>query len=252
MTEPMPMISRERRKQNVSLLSGWCAIVALLGALALSGCGATNAQPVASVQGTAISRVALEHWTRIKRIEAESSPKSKSTSSPAQLRRNALVFLITADWLQAEAATKGVVASPSEVNATYHGLVSGPNGPAFLSSLKRRGMSQADELLELRLDNLTTKLENKIGLGDSVSAAEIAAYYHAHTSEFQPHGHRRQTLATAAPAIREALLAAERQRQVAGFAAPYRQRWKLRTTCQSGYLVPECRNGPPLPASPTK
>jgi hypothetical protein len=203
------------------------------------------------VQGAAISRAALVHWTRIKRIELQSSAAPKSALSAVQLQRKALAFLITADWLQAEAAAQHLGVSPSEVNATYQQLVTGPNGQAFASNLPRRGMSAADELLELRVQMLTHKLETKISAGDiTVSAAQIAGYYHSHTSQFQGHGDRPQTLAAATPAIRQTLLQAGQERRLNAFIAAYRQRWKRHTSCQPGYVIPECRNGPPLAALP--
>ena len=106
------------------------AALALVAPTALSGCGSTSAPAVASVQGAAISRAALVHWTRIKRIELQSSAAPKSALSAVQLQRKALAFLITADWLQAEAAAQHLGVSPSEVNATYQQLVTGPNGQA--------------------------------------------------------------------------------------------------------------------------
>jgi hypothetical protein len=207
---------------------------------------------VANVRGTAISRALVAHWTQIKRIEMVSSAKLTPGLSAVQLERKALGFLITADWLQGEAAAQGVAVSPSEVDATYKELLGGPVGQSFASSLKRRGLSRADELLELRLDKLAAKLRSKIvARYNAVSTAQIADYYHAHTSQFEGHGGRPQTLAAATPAIRETLLQAGQQRQVNVFVAAYRQRWKLRTTCWPGYVIPECRNGPPLPVAPT-
>jgi hypothetical protein len=124
----------------------------------------------------------------------------------AQLRDGALAFLITADWLQAEAAAQGVSVSPSEVDAGYRQLLNGPAGPSFARRLRRAGMTRADELLQVRIERLAQKLRTKIGAG--------------------------------------------RPQLVSAFIAAYRKRWKQRTTCQPGYIVAECRNGPTLPASP--
>jgi parvulin-like peptidyl-prolyl isomerase len=334
------------RSWNLNGRVAWVAVgavVAVSGSTALSECGATKAPAVASVQGTAISRASLAHRTRIKRIELQSSPKLKSISSLAQAERKALMFLITADWLQAEAAAQGVVVSPSEVNTTYQGLLSGPTGQAFASSLKRRGLSRADELLELRLETLSQKLQNRIATGyGGVSVAQLSRYYRAHRREFiQPPSRRvllivtstpqaaqsakrelqrgdtpaavalrfsidptsrsagglatfsrgtanptldraifrattgsligpvevssagsfyvfkvlssapggPESLSQATPTIHQTLQQAGQQQQFHAFVAAYRQRWKQRTDCQPGYIIAECRNGPPLPAS---
>jgi hypothetical protein len=184
-------------------------LLAACGSVALCGCAATSSPGVVTVQGTPISRAALAHWTQIKRLELKGSGQPSSTPTPSELQRRALVFLITADWLQGEARSQRIEVSSSEVEATYHELVSGPGGPPFARSLRTRGISRADELLLLRLQQLSNKLQAKIAGGhDGVAAA----------------------------------------RQVAAFAAAYRERWKLRTSCQPGYIVAECRDGPPLSA----
>jgi hypothetical protein len=157
------------------------------------------------MQGTTISRVALAHWTRIKRLELQSAPASTSSLSPAQLERKALVFLITADWLQAEARAEGIDLPSSGVEATYRHLVNGPSGQSFASGLRSRGIARADELLVLTLQELSNKLRAKVGAGHD---------------------------------------------RLKAFVAAFRHRWKQRTSCRPGYIVPECRNGPALPSSP--
>jgi hypothetical protein len=163
------------------------------------------------VQGAVISGNALDHWIAIKRVELQSS--SQPPASASQLKEKALAFLITAAWLEREAAAEGLSVSPSEVNATYQRLLNGPTGPAFSAGLKSRGLSSADELLLLRLDALAGKLRTKIELN-------------------HPSGSVTQT-----------------QQRISAFTAAYRQRWKQRTTCQPGYVIAECRNGPPLSGS---
>lgn len=203
---------------------------------------------VASVQGSVISRDALAHWTKIKRAEQRGSPSSAAPSNSTEVRDRALAFLITAAWLEKEAAAEGIIVSSSEVEATYQELLNGLAGPALAGSLKRRGMSSADELLQLRLEKLALKLRFKIVAAyQSVPMADIAAYYRTHAGQFRQRG---QTLPGATPAIRQTLLQTRRQRQIGVFNVAFRQRWKQRTTCQPGYVIAECRNGPPLSASP--
>jgi hypothetical protein len=223
----------------------WAAAVTLVGGLLLLGCGSSSAPSVATVQGTAISRAALSHWTRIKRAELQRSPGSKASSA----QKKALAFLITADWLQAESRAQGIQIPSSDVEATYRRLVSGAAGHSFASSLRDRGLSRSDELLLLRLQGLSSKLQAKVAAGSrSVSATQIAAYYSAHRSEFRGRRHMRSLSAVRA-AIRSTLVEAGRRRRVATFAAAFRKRWKQRTICRRGYIVPECRNGPALSSS---
>jgi hypothetical protein len=181
--------------------------------MALPGCGGGGAQAVAHVQGSAISQSALAHWSAIKRIELQRSATGSPTSG--EVMHKALAFLITSEWLQREAAAQGVTVSAAEVNAGYQRLSSGPNGQSFTLSLKRRGLSRADELLILRLATLGHKLTDKIVGG------------------------------------RHGVLLPAQRRSLSAFLAEYRRRWRQRTSCQPGYVIAECGNGPPLPSSPS-
>jgi foldase protein PrsA len=336
---------------------------------------------VATVQGRPISQALLAHWISVESAQAHgsstevpvpepptysrcvaaagaaqsqsASPRRASTQelrrqcaqTYARLRKKALAFLITADWLQGEAAAQGISVSASEVYARYEQQLNGPAGQVVATRLKRDGMSPNDELLELRLEMLGQRLAAKIAAGyEAVSAARIAAYHRVHPRQFvsQPsrrvflvvtrtidatrsakreleHGvvpasvarrfstdptvpstggmttfsrgaanptleravfdaplrtlvgpvavpavgfylfkvlsstpGRRETLLESTPAIRQILLQAGRQQQVNAFIAVYRQRWKRRTICRPGYVIAECRNGPPLTALPAK
>jgi hypothetical protein len=209
-----PARSRDRGGRRAARGAGRLSVATVLGvvgSIALFGCGAAKAPVVASVQGSAISQSALAHWTAIKRIELQSSPKP--TSSSPDVEQKALAFLITSEWLKQEAAARGISVSASEVNANYRRLLNGPNGPNFANSLKRRGLSSADELLILRLGALGRTLSEKI----------------------------------AGP--RHGVLRAEQRQRLSAFVAAYRQHWKQRTSCRPGYVIAECSNGPPLPSS---
>jgi hypothetical protein len=165
------------------------------------------------VQGNAISQRTLEHWSAIKRAEAQSSP-TPTTASPEAIRKKALAFLITAAWLQGEAADRGISVSSTEVDAIYRRLLGGNAGQAFAATMRQRGMSSADEQFQLRIAQLAFKLEREVTSG----AQHISA--------------------------------AQRRQRISAFVAAYRQRWKQRTTCRPGYVIAECRNGPALSQSP--
>ena len=122
--------------------------------------------------------------------------------SSAELQKKALAFLITSTWLQGEATAQGIRVSEAEVEVSYARLLDGPDGQAFAEGLQERGLSRTDELLLLRLARLGVKLIAKIATGAG---------------------------------------SAEGRRRVSSFIAAYRRRWKQRTTCQPGYLIPQCR-----------
>jgi hypothetical protein len=112
---------------------------------------------------------------------------------------------VTAYWLEGEAAARGLVVSQAEVEANLRRLLSSPAGPALAAGLARRHMSQADELLVLRLDSLAQKLRAQIEAGGD---------------------------------------AATRNARVRGFIAAYHQRWRQRTSCAPAYVIAQCRESP--------
>jgi hypothetical protein len=184
-----------------------CAIAAI----ALGACGGASAPPpVASVQGTPITREALAHWTAVKRAELQASPGAPSPSE-GELKLKALAFLITSAWLEKEAAAQGVSVPASQTRASYEQLLHGPTGQNFANSLRLRHMSMADELMVLRLGALAQRLSTRVTGGSPGSSAQA-------------------------------------RRQISSFLGAYRQRWKQRTACSAGYVIAECANGPALPA----
>jgi parvulin-like peptidyl-prolyl isomerase len=48
--------------------------------------------------------------------------------------------------------------------------------------------------------------------------------------------------------IRQTLIGSQQQRAYEALVAGWLRRWKQRTSCRRGYVIAECRGGPPLPA----
>jgi hypothetical protein len=238
----MTGFTRRTVRRNAGRTALYGGAIAVSVSIALSGCGPSGVPAVASVQGVAISQGALAHRMDVEnarlqgastRIPVPDPPRYARCIAAAdvaqarlkrhrplskrrlrqrcarvysQLRDQALAFLITAGWLQGEAAAQGISVSRSEVDASYRQLLDGPAGQTFASRLKHSDMTSTDELLQLRIEKLSLKLRAK--------------------------------------------LATVRRQPLGAFVAAYRRRWKQRTTCRPGYVVAECRNGPPLPTVP--
>jgi hypothetical protein len=184
-------------------------VPALAGTALLLGCGGSETSAVATVQGRTISKSALSHWASIRHAELQVTSRPGDLKASA-LEPAALAFLITAEWLEGEAGVQGVHLSDADLDASYRRLLNGPNGQALAASLKRRGMSKADELRLLRLSALAAKLRSKVAASGQVP------------------------------------LSAQARRRIGAFQAAYRERWKQRTICRPGYVIAECRGGPPL------
>jgi hypothetical protein len=238
-----------RGRARVSAAARICTLLAIAGPLALSGCsstgssGSTGSTVVASIRGRPILYTTLAHWTAINRAEGPSTPSSEAAASEA--RAQALKFLITADWLELEAAAQEIDVPTAELVNEYERRRYGLAGRGFLDRQRALGLTRADGIRELRLNRLALKLRAKAEAGTNhVSAAEIDSYYRAHLRAFR-RGNQQETRTEATAAVTEAVRRITRERRFNAFTTAYHQRWKAQTTCKPGYIVPECANGPP-------
>jgi hypothetical protein len=194
----------------------YMALIIAAATLPVAGCGGgdtssgTTSPYVATVQGRPVSAASLAHWIRIEnaRLYGPAAPfpdppryrrcaaaakllRARSERPPlpprelrlrcartyTQLKDKALAFLITAKWIEGEAAARGIRVSPAEVKATYGRLRNGLAGRTFAANLRRAGMSKSDELLQLRLEALAQGLSTRLRAGHgTVSAATVAGY----------------------------------------------------------------------------
>ena len=125
---------------------------------------------------------------------AKGQPKPTAAQLKAQckqeyegLRDQVMQFLISADWIQKEAASQGVKVSDAEVQKQFQQTKkqSFPKEADYAKFLKQSGMTQEDVLFRVKLDRLSTKLREKVTKGqDKVSNAQIAAYYNKNKQRF--------------------------------------------------------------------
>ncbi|HEV3048290.1 MAG TPA: hypothetical protein VGY13_13130 [Solirubrobacteraceae bacterium] len=212
----------------------------LLAGLVLTACGAGHEDDAAvQVGATAISRATVSHWMSVIAGEGSAAPvpqppgydacvaerraaatrgaNANRTRPPSEgalrsecallfekYKLKALYFLISYAWLSGEAPELGVHVSSREVDAQLALLGHQfPDVQRFLVGV--RG-THGDMLMRLRLALLTKKLE---------AALE------------RRNAERRLTVA-------------ESQRAAAKFGTDFEARWRAKTTCAVGYLVPVC------------
>jgi len=133
-----------------------------------------------------------------KRTTAPKAPKGQPRPTDAQfkmqckqeyegLRDQVLQFLISAEWIQGEAADQGVRVSAKQVDDELAKTKkqSFPKEADFQKFLKESGMTLADIKFRVRLDTLSTKLRDKVTKGeDKVTNAEIRRYYDKNKQRF--------------------------------------------------------------------
>jgi parvulin-like peptidyl-prolyl cis-trans isomerase-like protein len=102
-------------------------------------------------------------------------------------RDDAVPFLVTADWIQGEAADEGIVDTPAEIAKMLKQLEAAQfsSDAGLHRFLATSGETQADLAFRVRIDDLSNKLRTKAIAGPfAISADQIAAYYTAHADEF--------------------------------------------------------------------
>ena len=234
-----------------------CALSGVIAAM--SGCGGSSGMPesaVAQVGGTSITRAALGHWmaslvgedyfqhvgarapqglvseppnyqgclTAAEKIVPK-LPDGRLELTRAQLlgrcrqlyrslQRQALSLLLSFAWRAGEGAEQGIEVSDAEVLQSLARVRAEqfPKDGQFEAYLDQRDWSLSDELAELKRSLLSTKL--------------LAAFRRRHPTSNWPIEYGRLLEANA-------------------------KKWRSRTTCRTGYVVEQCKQGVPSQPAPS-
>jgi hypothetical protein len=198
---------------SVRTLGVLTALGVLLLALALGGCGGgsgtsaggSSAVPsspagsgagvdaVASVAGVPISKSSYEHWLAVER--------AGGTSTNASHR--ALSFLITSQWVIAEASGRKISISGAEVKQRFAQIEKQtfPIKNSLQKFLAKSDETEADLLARVKVELLESRIAAQVTKGKS--------------------GAQAKTLLTS-------------------FQKAFQEHWKRYTTCKSGYVMEDC------------
>jgi foldase protein PrsA len=114
--------------------------------------------------------------------------KTQCEQQYTSLKQSVLGYLISANWVLSEAAEQGVKVSDNEVKKQFNQIKSQqfPTEAAFQKFLASTGYTVSDVLLRVKLDLLSTKLQQKISkkAGKKPSQSEVKAYYEQHKSQY--------------------------------------------------------------------
>ena len=106
------------------------------------------------------------------------------------LKTQVMQFLIQSEWVQQEAEAQDVSVSDKEVRNSLEeekkrAFPGDKNGKQYEEFLKSSGMSEKDVLFRIKLDQLQTKLTEKVTKdAKNVSDAEVEAYYDKNKKKF--------------------------------------------------------------------
>ena len=212
------------------------ALAALIGLAALTGCGGgstkttttvvtaagqsasvvpvakTSSGPVvATVRQTPITKASFEHWMSVTAAIGHST--AHGAPARAALKNQVLGFLITSQWVLAEAAHLGIDASETEVRQRLHQDTAKhyPKASQLKHYLASVGETEADLLMRIKGELLDAKIAQHVTAGKTAST--------------EPH-----------------LLLGD-------FQKSFEARWRARTSCRPGYVMEDCHEykGTPHP-----
>jgi len=196
---------------------------AVLGLAACGGGIPGNA--VVQVGGTPITKSAFEHWMSvaasstagttgakpaipdpptytacIAHLKATAPKPAKGQTAPTEaalktqceqqyksLQQEVLGFLISSSWVLGEAESLGVKVSDKEVKKQFEQIKNQqfPKAAEFQKFLATSGQSVSDLLLRVKLNLLSSKIQQKVAKEKHTpSQAEIEKYYKEHSSQF--------------------------------------------------------------------
>jgi parvulin-like peptidyl-prolyl isomerase len=196
----------------------------LFATVAFAACGGIPGDAVVSVDGKSITKDTFNHWmsvaaasssasagakpavpvppsytaciaaaaTAAKATKGAKTPSQKELKSQCEtqyksLQSEVLGFLISSSWVLGEASSLGVKVTDKEVKKQFEKIKTQqfPKPAEFQKFLSTSGQTVSDLLLRVKLNLLSSKIQQKIVKEKSkVSQAEIAKYYKENPKRF--------------------------------------------------------------------
>jgi foldase protein PrsA len=158
-------------------------VVAAVVTVALAGCAGGSSQIVTRVGTVPITQATLTHWMRAM------APRHVLPNTPDEaLRRQALSFLISSQWLIGEAAAEGIGVTKAQVAQRLAEKERPfPGGrhefEGFLGAVAR---TVADQELEIQVELASEAIRRKLAAeGTRITPAEVADHYRQHLAEYR-------------------------------------------------------------------
>lgn len=196
----------------------------LFAVVGLAACGGIPGDSVVSVDGKGIKKTTFDHWMNVaaasSAVSAGSKPvvpdppaykeciaRTKAQAKPAKgqkapgepelkkqceqqyktLQQEVLGFLISSSWVLGEAGSLGVKVTDKEVKKQFEKIKSQqfPKAAEFEKFLKTSGQTVSDLLLRVKLNLLSSKIQQKIVKEKSkVTKKQVETYYKNNPKRF--------------------------------------------------------------------
>lgn len=197
----------------------------LFAVVAFAACGGIPSDAVVTVDGKSIKKTTFNHWLSVaaassaattgtkppvpepphytaciasakaaaKPAKGQSPPteaqlKSQCEQEYKSLQQEVLGFLISSEWVLGEASSLGVKVSDTEVKKQFEKIKNQqfPKAAEFEKFLKTSGQTVSDLLLRVKLNLLSSKIQQKVVKEKSkVTPAAIQKYYKENPKRFE-------------------------------------------------------------------
>jgi foldase protein PrsA len=196
----------------------------LFAVVAFAACGGIPGDAVVTVDGKSITKATYNHWLGVaaastaatsskpavpeppsytaciaqakaaaKPVKGQAAPseaqlKSQCEQEYKSLQQEVLGFLISSNWVLGEAGSLGVKVSDAEVKKQFEKIKNQqfPKAVEFEKFLKMSGQTVSDLLLRVKLNLLSSKIQQKIVKQKSkVTTAQIEKYFKENPKRFE-------------------------------------------------------------------
>ncbi len=165
-----------------------------VAAISAQGAGQTGAKPKVTIPEPPEFKACIANKVKTAPKPAKGQPEPTTAQYKTQckqeyegLRDQVLQFLISAQWISAEANDQKIKVTDKEVNKQFQTTKkqSFPKEADFTKFLASSGMTMQDLLFRVKLDTLSNKLREKVTKGkDKVTPKQIADYYNKNKARF--------------------------------------------------------------------
>jgi foldase protein PrsA len=164
-----------------------------MGVAASAGAGAEGAKPVIPDPPNYTACIAHLEATQPKPAKGQTAPsktqlKSQCEQQYKSLQQEVLGFLVSSTWVLGEAESLGVKISDKEVHKRFLQIKEQqfPKAAEFEKFLANSGQTASDLLLRVKLNLLSSKIQQKIVKSKSkVTQAQVEKYYNEHKQRFE-------------------------------------------------------------------
>jgi foldase protein PrsA len=197
----------------------------LFAVVAFAACGGIPGDAVVTVDGKSIKKTTFNHWLSVAAASSAATTgakppvpepphytaciaASKAAAKPAKgqsppteaqlksqceqeyksLQQEVLGFLISSEWVLGEASSLGVKVSDAEVKKQFEKIKNQqfPKAAEFEKFLKTSGQTVSDLLLRVKLNLLSSKIQQKVVKEKSkVTQAQVPKYYKENPKRFE-------------------------------------------------------------------